>query len=212
MITLFIIAAGLVGLSLILMTRESASLRVADQRGITLQTLIVTAVLVLMAVAAGVVIVAITNNAQDDLEDQTTNIDSRCNEVEIFDPVVASRGAKGTNGTNGIVEGSDIGCIPVCVWTAVAADVATQSIDPDEVSFNRNAGSLGGNTVAAGDVYVFISDEDDENNVAGHTGGSNIMLVEKTISISGTNGGMFVRVAANQERCHVYDNRGNIVA
>lgn len=42
-----------------------------DERGITLQTLIVTAVLVLMAVAAGVVVVAITNNASDDLSEQS---------------------------------------------------------------------------------------------------------------------------------------------
>ena len=43
---------------------EGTLRRAADQRGITLQTLIVTAVLVLMVVAAGVAIVAIANSAQ----------------------------------------------------------------------------------------------------------------------------------------------------
>lgn len=54
--------------------RMVASRAVADSRGITLQTLIITAVLVLLAVAAGVVIVAITDNSSDDLEDQSSDL------------------------------------------------------------------------------------------------------------------------------------------
>ena len=47
-----------------------------DQRGIALQTLVVTAVLVLMAVAAGCGNEATTDNAQDDPEDQVQNTTS----------------------------------------------------------------------------------------------------------------------------------------
>jgi len=66
-----------------------------DERGITLQTLIVTAVLVLMAVAAGVIVVAITNSASDDLEEQSPDLEARCAPWEIFDPELAAAGAGG---------------------------------------------------------------------------------------------------------------------
>jgi len=57
-------------------TQHQALVRTAaDSRGITLQTLIVTAVLVLLAVAAGVVIVAITGSSSDDLEDQASDLE-----------------------------------------------------------------------------------------------------------------------------------------
>ena len=74
MITLPLIAAGLVAVAALLMTRSAPAVRTADERGITLQTLIVTAVLVLMAVAAGVVIVAITRSASDNLTDVDPDI------------------------------------------------------------------------------------------------------------------------------------------
>lgn len=66
-----------------------------DERGITLQTLIVTAVLVLMAVAAGVIIVAITDNSADDLEDQASDLDGRCQPWEIHDTELEAIGAGG---------------------------------------------------------------------------------------------------------------------
>jgi len=66
-----------------------------DERGITLQTLIVTAVLVLMAVAAGVIIVAITDNSADDLEDQASDMDGRCQPWEIHDTELEAIGAGG---------------------------------------------------------------------------------------------------------------------
>ena len=79
MIALSVVAAGVIAIAAVLFVRpslEGTPPRAADQRGITLQTLIVTAVLVLMAVAAGVVIVAITNSARDDLQGQTPNTDA----------------------------------------------------------------------------------------------------------------------------------------
>ena len=83
-----------------------------NERGYTLQTLIITAVLALMAVAAGVVIVAITRNAQRNVEDQTFDIDEHCTNLEVYDSQVAAAGLRGSNAG---VLGSDIGCVPACV-------------------------------------------------------------------------------------------------
>ena len=112
MIALYIAAASIVAVAVaLLVARTPAKLRTADQRGITLQTLIVTAVLVLMAGAAGVVIIAITNNAQDNLEGQNSGIDARCEPWEIFDPTLD---AAGRGGGNGGIDSSASGCVRVC--------------------------------------------------------------------------------------------------
>ena len=128
MIALYIAAAGIVAVAVaLLVARTPAKLRTADQRGITLQTLIVTAVLVLMAGAAGVVIIAITNNAQDNLEGQNAGIDSRCEPWEIFDPTLD---AAGRGGGQGGLDSSASGCVRVCyvrftpaAWTAPTAGI-----------------------------------------------------------------------------------------
>ena len=197
MITLFIIAAGLIGLSLILVTRESSALRVADQRGITLQTLIVTAVLVLMAVAAGVVIVAITNNANEDLEDQTTNLDSVCLVTEIYDPILASQNIKPSNGGK---EGSAAGCIPVCFWKAATADdrVTTSS----EVKFNRNGPTVA-DALAANTDHLFKNENTLFDSIGGNTDALRGMIFTTVVRE--------VRVAPNQNDCFAYDSRGNVV-
>ena len=83
-----------------------------SERGYTLQTLIVTAVLVLMAVAAGVIVVAITGSANRDLENQQPSIDGPCNQVEIYDAQLAAASVRGSNAG---VEGSGVGCVPACV-------------------------------------------------------------------------------------------------
>ena len=128
MIALYIAAAGIVAVAVaLLVARTPAKLRTADQRGITLQTLIVTAVLVLMAGAAGVVIIAITNNAQDNLEGQDVGIDSRCEPWEIFDPTLD---AAGRGGGQGGIDSSASGCVRVCyiqfagtaAWVTPTAD------------------------------------------------------------------------------------------
>ena len=128
MIALYIAAASIVAVAVaLLVARTPAKLRTADQRGITLQTLIVTAVLVLMAGAAGVVIIAITNNAQDNLEGQNAGIDSRCEPWEIFDPTLD---AAGRGGGQGGLDSSASGCVRVCyvrftpaAWTDPTAAV-----------------------------------------------------------------------------------------
>ena len=120
MLTLSLISASLVAVAALLatITRTAPAVRISggggQDRGITLQTLIVTAVLVLMAVAAGVVIVAITRNAQENVERAGNNsIDARCNEVEVYNAQLAAAGVRGTN-LGGDVMGSAIGCIPAC--------------------------------------------------------------------------------------------------
>lgn len=128
MIALYIAAASIVAVAVaLLVARTPAKLRTADQRGITLQTLIVTAVLVLMAGAAGVVIIAITNNAQDNLEGQNAGIDSRCEPWEIFDPTLD---AAGRGGGQGGLDSSASGCVRVCyvrftpaAWTDPTAEL-----------------------------------------------------------------------------------------
>lgn len=117
MIALSIAAAGIIAIAAALLVRPTPELRTvpklgaADQRGITLQTLIVTAVLVLMAVAAGVVIVAITNAQSDNLEGANSDTAARCEPWEIRDPTLE---AAGRGGGQGGVESSAIGCLRVC--------------------------------------------------------------------------------------------------
>ena len=66
-----------------------------DERGFTLQTLIVTAVVVLLAVAAGVVIIAITRSSTDDLVGTQSKLDGPCKPWEIHDTELEAAGAGG---------------------------------------------------------------------------------------------------------------------
>ena len=143
MIALYIAAASIVAVAVaLLVARTPAKLRTADQRGITLQTLIVTAVLVLMAGAAGVVIIAITNNAQDNLEGQNSGIDSRCDPWEIFDPTLD---AAGRGGGQGGIDSSASGCVRVCYvrFTATTGWSAPGSGD----DLDNNGGATMGDDV-----------------------------------------------------------------
>ena len=113
----------------------------AGERGYTLQTLIVTAVVVLLAVAAGVVIIAITRSAQDDLARTPPKTDGSCEPWEIHDLELAARGAGGgqklsyTHGPTappndvltgaGGVTSSAIGCLPPCYIAALSENLQT---------------------------------------------------------------------------------------
>jgi len=76
-----VLATSLAAIALAIWGVQAGKARLAavqaarNSRGITLQTLIITAVLVLLAVAAGVVIAAITRSSQDDLEDTTADLE-----------------------------------------------------------------------------------------------------------------------------------------
>jgi len=181
----------------------------ADERGITLQTLIVTAVLVLMAVAAGVVIVAITNSASDDLEEQTTSIEALCNGVEVYDPVLASSASKGRNGG----QTSDrIGCIPVCVWEAQEDDDNEIGTAEGEIDFDRNLAATASpddvDDVVAGNKFLFEDVNDLYGNlVIGDTAGA-----DDTPDIKFDGQIAEVRVSPDQRSCRAYNSTGDIVA
>ena len=82
------------------------------ERGFTLPALIIMSVFALLAVGAGVVIVAITRNSSDNLSSQTFSVDGNpCNEVEIYS---IEQAALGIIGSNKGQRGSAVGCVPVC--------------------------------------------------------------------------------------------------
>lgn len=125
MIPLSIVAASVIAVAAAIFTLSSDKPRTADQRGITLQTLIVTAVLVLMAVAAGVVITAITRGQQQNLEENAqVGSDNACEVWEIYDTSLAAAGRGGPTGTGGI-ESSARGCIRACYVSYVSTVAAT---------------------------------------------------------------------------------------
>ena len=88
--------------------------RRADQRGITLQTLIVMAVLVLIAAGVSVVLVGITRGANDNLGDAgKASSEAKCEPWELYDPNYAALGIGGPTSIGG-VQSSKIGCVRVC--------------------------------------------------------------------------------------------------
>lgn len=114
MIPLSIVAVGVIAVAAAIFTLSSDKPRTADQRGITLQTLIVTAVLVLMAVAAGVVITAITRGQEDNLRSNATaSSQANCEPWEIYDTNLAA-GGRGGIGGSGAIQSSAKGCLRVC--------------------------------------------------------------------------------------------------
>ena len=158
MIALYLAAASVVAVAVaLLLARPPVKLRTADQRGITLQTLIVTAVLVLMAGAAGVVIIAITNNAQDNLEGQNTGVEARCEPWEIFDPTLD---AAGRGGGNSGIDSSASGCVRVCYVTYQTVSEVTDSAagmlqsGTTNVDLENDTGTAGPSAAAKG-VLIF---------------------------------------------------------
>ena len=221
MIPLSIIAAGIIAIAAALFLRPSFELRKADQQGITLQTLIVTAVLVLMAGAAGVVIIAITNNARDNLADQDTNIASRCEPWEVFDPTLS---AAGRGGGNEGIDSSAIGCIRVCYvefWHATAADTAAlltnaklidildagtpTAVAKGRLMYSRSDLFKHGGKTAAGLSTVPVSgllsvDVDGNGNGDDATTKADIAKIK-----GGGTANFEIRVATNQRYCEVWN-------
>ena len=229
MIALSIIAAGIIAIAVALFLRPSFELRMADQRGITLQTLIVTAVLVLMAGAAGVVIIAITNNAQGNLEGQNPGVNSRCEPWEIFDPTLS---AAGRGGGQGGIDSTAIGCIRVCyveftITTAALPTAATVTKDGDLANGSvADIDLIKGNTAAlskgllrfyrsdeatittSGTVHKLPVSKTRSVDIDGNGSGN---VEAKIASISGKVGDSVlenfeIRVANNQRYCEVWNN------
>ena len=92
-----------------------------DERGITLQTLIVTAVLVTIAFVAAAIIIAITNTQEESLEDQNRaeTGGSTCEPWEIRDTELQAKGLGGPQGYGGFYS-SAVGCVRVCYVQTVA--------------------------------------------------------------------------------------------
>lgn len=88
--------------------------RRADQRGLTLQTLIIMAVLVLIAAGVSVVLLGITRGANDRLEEtgQVSN-EAKCEPWEIYDTNYAAAAIGSPTGKGGVWS-SGIGCVRVC--------------------------------------------------------------------------------------------------
>ena len=84
--------------------------------GFTLQTLIVTAVLVLAATGVTVGLLAVNSASSDDFEEAgKTGVYARCpapNEVQ--DPELIGRGVAGVNKTFRDIKSDNIGCNPIC--------------------------------------------------------------------------------------------------
>ena len=92
-----------------------------DERGITLQTLIVTAVLVLVAVAAGVILVAISRSQESSLTDSGKSDpgEGTCEPWEINDIELKAKQLGGPQGYGGFYS-SAVGCVRVCYVQAVS--------------------------------------------------------------------------------------------
>ncbi len=92
------------------------------ERGITLQTLIVTAVLVLVAVGAAVVLVAINRSSSDDFEEAgNIGIEGKCETWEIHLATLEAAGHGGPEGHGGVFS-SNIGCLATCYWELSRVD------------------------------------------------------------------------------------------
>ena len=93
--------------------------------GFTLQTLIITAVVVVIAIGVGLLFIALTSSSSEDLEDAgRSGIEGSCAPNELLDAVYVRRGIGGPNSQGG-VESKAVGCKPHCAtWEFVAAPSA----------------------------------------------------------------------------------------
>ena len=121
--------------------------------GFTLQTLVVTAVLVLVAVAASLGLLAITSASSDDFEEAgSTGVAARCAPNEVWDQEYEARGIGGPDSQGGITS-RRVGCKPYCgTWEYFTAGKNNKGeytqADPS-VAKQSNIGGPDGN----GDVF-----------------------------------------------------------
>ena len=151
---LLLAAGGLMAVASWLAVITDWSPRPAAERGYTMQTLIVTAVLVLVAVAAGVVILAVATSGTDDI-DPGDSTDGPCNRVEVFDSV--KRDAGDASNAGGKVVGTGLGCIPVCFWldkgvlgTVEAGELLFIREFPSSGTITVKENAVGSNSVVGG--------------------------------------------------------------
>lgn len=227
MIPLSIVAASVIAVAAAIFTFSSDKPRTADQSGITLQTLIVTAVLVVMAGIAAVVITGITRGQSDRLERAgATNTESNCERWEIFDPNLASLGRGGTTATGG-VQSSAKGCVRVCYlkFTSGASTVHTNGDDletgasgsEENVDLTSTANSDGDLVFSRSNHYKAIGAStevrlpvngvrsvDDNGNASG---GDTVNIA--SIGGSETIDHLEIRVTTDSRSCMVYNTTDN---
>ena len=140
-----------------LVPRRSTGLAAsATERGFTLQTLIVTAVAVLLATLAGTLLTAMTSSSASDLVDSQPDIAAQCRPWEIYDPRLAAAEVGGgdphitdnpyrsdlrehsTSGPGGITS-SAMGCLAPCYLTLNDGYDATidLALKPDNSHLNQ---------------------------------------------------------------------------
>lgn len=103
--------------------RAARDPRGQDQRGITLQSLIITSIVVFLAIAVGFTLFAINAGSSEDLEaaGQSDAGGPSCAPNEIYDLDYESKGLGGSQNVGG-VESSEIGCKPHCeTWEFMTA-------------------------------------------------------------------------------------------
>ncbi len=169
-----------------------------------------------MAVAAGVVIVAITNSSQDDLEEQSPDLESRCTGTEIYDPELAAAGVKGevvgnlrAPGMEHIVEASAVGCIPVCILKNGAE---LGKIELDEIEFEREFSSQSSFFAVLPDGNVGNVVFSNPTTLVGWDHGSKMeYTVTPNYFHSSLTDAAEVRVGPGQDECHIYNSSGEII-
>ena len=99
--------------------------RPRSERGIALQTLILTAVVVVIAIGVGLLFIALTSSSSESLEDAgRTGQDVACAPNELLDAVYKTEGFGGPSGRGG-VRSKAVGCKPYCAtWEFVATPSA----------------------------------------------------------------------------------------
>ena len=182
-----------------------------NNAGMTMQTLVVTTALVGAAAAGGTTILAVSGGSSDGVAEQGTVLgpSEQCNEVEIYDPAVASLGVPGTNG-NAIdgqrFQGSANGCKPVCLWFD---RYGNEEVYSGEVSVNR---ALTINTDDPGRMWLFKTPTTVFNP---YFYGSTITI---KASDSPSQGAKFlptvveVKLDDDEQDCSGYDSQGNVVS
>ena len=124
-----------------------------NESGITLQTLVITAVLVTVPVVASVLFYTIASDQSEALESSQSDTEGLCQPWEVHKTSLAARGYGGTQGYGGVFS-SSIGCMAVCYYS-IPSDRAYyphvwQVANRQEAAWSPSALDLAGWTAAEG--------------------------------------------------------------
>ena len=109
---------------------ECRKRRPRGESGFTLQTLIITAVVVVVAIGVGLLFIALTNRSSDDLEAAgRSGTEAACAPHELLDAGFVRRGIGGPNSAGG-VESKAVGCKPYCATWEFGASFDGYEYEP----------------------------------------------------------------------------------